>query len=81
MDKGFARNKTKKVDIGGVVIGGGSPVAIQSMTNTSTEDVEATVAQILRLEKKGCEIIRAAVPTPEAAAAFKEIKKGYIYRL
>lgn len=75
MDKGFARNKTKKVDIGGVVIGGGSPVAIQSMTNTSTEDVEATVAQILRLEKKGCEIIRAAVPTPEAAAAFKEIKK------
>ena len=56
-------------------IGGGHPSAIQSMTNTKTEDVEATVAQILRLEKAGCEIIRCAVPTEEAALALREIKK------
>ena len=74
-DKSPARNKTKKINIGNVTIGGGSPVAIQSMTNTATEDVETTISQILRLEKKGCEIIRAAVPTQEAAEAFKEIKK------
>lgn len=74
-DKLPVRNKTKKINIGSVTIGGGSPVAIQSMTNTSTEDVKETVAQILRLEKKGCEIIRAAVPTPDAAKAFKEIKR------
>ena len=69
------RNNTKKVKIGDIYIGGGSPVAIQSMTNTSTEDVTATVAQIQRLEKKGCEIIRVAVPTPAAAEALKDIKK------
>ena len=69
------RDETKKVMIGNVCIGGGSPVAIQSMTNTKTEDVEATVAQILALEKAGCEIIRCAVPTMEAASALKEIKK------
>lgn len=69
------RNKTKKVNIGTITVGGGSPVAIQSMTNTSTEDVSATVEQILRLEKKGCEIIRVAVPTQEAAEAIKKIKK------
>ena len=69
------RDETKKVMIGNVCIGGGSPVAIQSMTNTKTEDVEATVAQILALEKAGCEIIRCAVPTMEAAEALKEIKK------
>jgi (E)-4-hydroxy-3-methylbut-2-enyl-diphosphate synthase len=57
------------------VIGGGSPVAIQSMTNTPTEDIEATTAQISRLEKAGCEIIRCTVPTLEAAKALKEIKK------
>ena len=69
------RDHTKVVKIGDRVIGGGNPVLIQSMTNTRTEDVEATVAQILRLEQAGCEIIRATVPTMEAAKAFAEIKK------
>lgn len=72
---GTYRNQTKVVKIGDKVIGGGNPVLIQSMTNTKTEDIEATVAQILKLERAGCEIIRATVPTPEAAAAIKEIKK------
>lgn len=66
---------TKKVKIGDRVIGGGMPVLIQSMTNTRTEDVEATVSQILALEAAGCDIIRCAVPTMEAASAFSEIKK------
>ncbi len=69
------RDHTRKVSIGGRMIGGGSPVAIQSMTNTPTEDIEATTAQISRLEKAGCEIIRCTVPTLEAAKALKEIKK------
>lgn len=69
------RTQTKEIRIGNCIIGGGHPVAIQSMTNTKTEDVEATVAQILKLEAAGCEIIRCAVPTMEAAAALKEIKK------
>lgn len=69
------RDKTKKVWIGDVCIGGGSPVAIQSMPNTRTEDVEATVAQILELERAGCQIIRCAVPTMEAAQALAKIKK------
>ena len=66
------REQTKEIRIGGVKIGGSNPVAIQSMTNTKTEDVEATVAQILKLEASGCEIIRCAVPTMEAAEALKE---------
>ena len=69
------RDNTKVIRIGNVAIGGGNPIAIQSMTNTKTEDVEATVTQILALEKVGCEIIRCAVPTMEAAEALKEIKK------
>lgn len=69
------REATKKINIGGRVIGGGNPIAIQSMTNTPTENVEATVAQIKRLEAAGCEIIRCTVPTMEAAKALKEIKK------
>ena len=69
------RNNTKTIQIGNRVIGGGNPILIQSMTNTKTEDVEATVAQILELERAGCEIIRCTVPTLEAAAAIKEIKK------
>lgn len=69
------RTQTKEIRIGNCIIGGGHPVAIQSMTNTKTEDVEATVAQILKLEAAGCEIIRCAVPTMEAAEALKEIKK------
>ena len=69
------RDNTKVITIGNVKIGGGNPIAIQSMTNTKTEDVEATVEQILALEKMGCEIIRVAVPTMEAAKAIAEIKK------
>ena len=69
------RDNTKKVNIGGRVIGGGSSVAIQSMTNTKTEDVATTVAQIKALSKAGCDIIRCAVPTREAATALSEIKK------
>ena len=69
------RNHTKVVKIGDRVIGGGNPILIQSMTNTKTEDIEATVDQILRLEEAGCEIIRCTVPTMEAALALKEIKK------
>ena len=69
------RMQTKRVKIGNVTIGGGAPVAIQSMTNTKTEDVEATVAQIRELTAAGCEIIRCAVPTMEAAKALSEIKK------
>lgn len=69
------REKTKQIKIGDRIIGGGAPIAIQSMTNTPTEDVEKTVAQIHRLEAAGCEIIRCTVPTMEAALAIKEIKK------
>ena len=69
------RDHTKTVHIGNRVIGGGNPIQIQSMTNTRTEDVKATVEQIHRLEAAGCEIIRCTVPTFEAAQALKEIKK------
>lgn len=69
------RDNTKVVRIGDRVIGGGNPILIQSMTNTKTEDVEATVNQIKELTIAGCDIIRCAVPTMEAAKAFKEIKK------
>ena len=74
-DKDTYRMHTKVIQIGGRKIGGGNPIAIQSMTNTKTEDVKATVEQILRQEKAGCEIIRCTVPTLEAAAAIREIKK------
>ncbi len=70
------REHTRKVRIGDREIGGGNPVLIQSMTNTRTEDVKATVEQILRLEAAGCEIVRSTVPTREAAEAIKEIKKS-----
>ena len=69
------RETTKTVKIGDRVIGGGNPILFQSMTNTRTEDVQATVEQILRLEKAGCEIIRCTVPTAEAAAAIGEIRR------
>ena len=69
------RDHTKVIKIGNRVIGGGNPVLIQSMTNTKTEDVEATVAQILSLEKAGCDIIRCAVPDMEAARALSRIRK------
>ena len=69
------RKITKEVHIGNKVIGGNNPILIQSMTNTKTENVEATVEQINRLEQAGCDIIRCAVPTMEAANALAEIKK------
>ena len=69
------REHTKAIRIGDRVIGAGNPILIQSMTNTKTEDVEATVNQILALEAAGCEIIRCAVPTMEAAEALEKIKK------
>ncbi len=70
------RDHTKVIRIGDRVIGGGNPILIQSMTNTRTEDAAATVEQISRLADAGCEIIRCAVPTMEAAQALKEIKKA-----
>lgn len=72
---GTHREQTKVINIGDRKIGGGNPILIQSMTNTPTEDVEATVAQILRLEQAGCEIIRCTVPNAEAALALAKIKE------
>lgn len=71
----MGRTQTKTVQIGNRIIGGGNPILIQSMTNTKTEDVKATVGQIQKLSAAGCDIIRCAVPTMEAAAALKEIQK------
>ena len=68
------RDHTKVVKVGNVLIGGGNPIAIQSMTNTRTEDVNATVQQILRLEEAGCEIIRSTVPNERAAKAIAKIR-------
>ena len=67
---------TKQILVGGVPVGGGAPVTIQSMTNTRTDDVQATVDQILRLEEAGCQIIRVAVPDMAAAKAVGAIKAG-----
>ncbi|MBD5533186.1 MAG: flavodoxin-dependent (E)-4-hydroxy-3-methylbut-2-enyl-diphosphate synthase [Lachnospiraceae bacterium] len=69
------RERTKAIQIGDRLIGGGNPILIQSMTNTRTEDVQATVQQIHRLEAAGCEIVRCTVPNKEAAQAIAEIKK------
>ena len=71
----MSRANTRVVKISDRVIGGGNPILIQSMTNTKTEDVEATVKQIQALTEAGCDIIRCAVPTMEAAKALSEIKK------
>ncbi|MCK4846995.1 MAG: flavodoxin-dependent (E)-4-hydroxy-3-methylbut-2-enyl-diphosphate synthase, partial [Deltaproteobacteria bacterium] len=68
------RKKTRKISVGGVAIGGDSLISVQSMTNTDTADVEATVAQIEALAALGCEIVRLAVPDEGAALALKEIK-------
>ena len=65
---------SKQIIAGGVAIGGGAPVTIQSMCNTHTEDAKATIAQIHALEEAGCEIVRVAVPTEEAARAIPSIK-------
>jgi len=74
-NQNMKREQTREVLIGDRKIGGGNPILIQSMTNTRTEDVQATVEQIHKLEKAGCEIIRCTVPTLEAARAIGEIKK------
>lgn len=70
------RDLTKTVQIGNRVIGGGNPILIQSMCNTKTEDAASTIAQILELERAGCDIIRVAVPTMEAAESLKTIKRS-----
>ena len=72
----LSRKNTRAVRVGGVVIGGGAPIVVQSMTNTDTRDVAATLAQIHRLAGAGCEIARLAVPDTAAARAFKAIKAG-----
>ncbi|MBO4235498.1 MAG: flavodoxin-dependent (E)-4-hydroxy-3-methylbut-2-enyl-diphosphate synthase [Firmicutes bacterium] len=69
------RTATKKVNIGGVVIGGGEPIAIQSMTNVSSRDKEALIKQISELEDAGCEIVRIAIPDSESAEVLREVKK------
>lgn len=74
-EKGAYENMSKQIQVGSVAVGGGAPVSIQSMCNTPTQDVAATVSQILRLEKAGCEIIRVAVPDQDAARAVGEIKR------
>lgn len=71
----FERKITKKISVGGIEIGAGAPVSIQSMCNTKTHDVEATVNQIKRLRAAGCEIVRLAIPDVAAAEAISEIKK------
>ena len=70
-----ARRISKQIQIGGVKIGGGAPIIVQSMTNTDTRDVMSTIRQIKELEEYGCELIRVAVPDMEAAQALKKIKK------
>ena len=69
------RKKTKKIRVGSLFIGGDAPVSIQSMTNTKTSDIEATVKQITELANAGCDIVRVAVPDMDAAKAICEIKK------
>lgn len=75
------RRKTRKISVGGVEIGGDAPVTVQSMTNTDTSDSAATIHQIKQLEAAGCEIIRVAVPDPEAAAAIRKIREGIVIPL
>jgi len=70
------RRVSKPIQIGGVTIGGGAPIVVQSMTKTDTRDVRATIAQIKELEDCGCEMVRVAVPDAEAARAISSIKKG-----
>ncbi len=72
----FTRLETRQVAIGSLLVGGGAPIKIQSMTNTKTHDVEATIGQILALEEAGCDIVRVAVPDMEAAKAIGSIKQG-----
>ncbi|MCP4686795.1 MAG: (E)-4-hydroxy-3-methylbut-2-enyl-diphosphate synthase, partial [Desulfobacterales bacterium] len=75
MSFNIQRKKTRQISVGSVKVGGSAPVSVQSMTNTLTDDVAATVEQIRRLEAAGCEIVRVAVPDMEAAEAISAIKK------
>jgi (E)-4-hydroxy-3-methylbut-2-enyl-diphosphate synthase len=75
MSFSIKRKKTRRIKVGNVSIGGMAPIAVQSMTNTFTQDIQSTVSQIHRLEKAGCEIVRVAVPDQEAAAAISSIKR------
>ena len=70
------RRETRPVSVGGVVVGGGAPISVQSMTCTDTRDVPATLAQIRRLADAGCEIVRVAIPARDALAAFGEVVAG-----
>ncbi len=70
------RRISKKINIGGVAIGGGAPIVVQSMTSTDTRDVRSTINQVRELEEVDCELVRVAVPDAEAARAIAEIKKG-----
>jgi (E)-4-hydroxy-3-methylbut-2-enyl-diphosphate synthase len=72
----FPRRKTRQVEVGGVKIGGGEPIVVQSMTDTDTRDVDATAAQIRKLEECGCEVVRVAVPDQEAASAISSLKRA-----
>ena len=74
-NKYFTREKTKQLSVGGLLIGGGAPISVQSMTNTQTKDIYSTIAQIKTLEKVGCQIVRLGVPDMEAARAFRVLKK------
>ncbi len=76
MKPNIIRRKSRAVRVGDLKVGGKNPILIQSMTNTDTKDVKATIDQIKRLQKAGCEIIRVSVPDKESALALKEIKKG-----
>jgi len=75
MDPEITRKKTRQISLGSVLIGGGAPVAVQSMCNTDTRDHKATLGQIGQLEQAGCEIVRIAVPDEAAAKAIGKIKK------
>src|SRR3954452_12877943 len=71
----FKRHKTREVRVGPLVVGGDNPIWVQSMTTPDTYDIEATVAQIHRLEEAGCEIVRVTVPKPQDAAVLGEIRR------
>ena len=77
----YSRTDTVPVQVGNLTIGGNNEVIIQSMCTTKTADVEATVAEILRLEEAGCQLVRVTVNNKEAAEAIKEIKKRIQFRL
>ena len=74
-DSNIKRRKTRQIMVGNVPVGGDAPIAVQSMTNTETTDVAATVAQIRRLEKVGADIVRVSVPSMDAAEAFGKIRE------